>query len=182
MILSVALILRRQALQLLGSPFLRLWKAEISWQRITHHVSILLLHVIDVITASKKFGRFVTPRFKYLRNYLTDRPFMQPSYKDPWPVSIRFRRMMANNEMNETQLIFFGPDKPPEELYDLENDPHEIHNLAEDPAFQKELEEHRTMLKDWIAETGDQGQDNRERCWFTCSVEALGRQMREPGI
>ena len=29
----------------------------------------------------------VTPRYKYLRNYLTDRPFMQPSYKDPWPVS-----------------------------------------------------------------------------------------------
>ena len=48
----------------------------------------------------------VTPRFKYLRNYLTDRPFMQPSYKDPWPVSKKFREMMANGGMNETQLIF----------------------------------------------------------------------------
>ena len=63
----------------------------------------------------EKIRAIVTPRFKYLRNYLTDRPFMQPSYKDPWPVSIRFREMMANNEMNETQLIFFGPEKPAEE-------------------------------------------------------------------
>ena len=27
---------------------------------------------------------------------------MQPSYKDPWPVSQAFRKMMANDEMNKT--------------------------------------------------------------------------------
>ena len=99
----------------------------------------------------------VTPRYKYLRNYLTDRPFMQPSYKDPWPVSKAFRSMMAKGEMNKTQLIFFGPKKQPEELYDLANDPHEIHNLANDPKHQKALEQHRKLLADWIKETGDQG-------------------------
>ena len=95
----------------------------------------------------EKIRAIVSPRFKYLRNYLTDRPFMQPSYKDPWPVSIRFREMMAANEMNQTQLIFFGPSKQPEELYDLDNDPHEINNLANDPAFQKQLEHHQLKLK-----------------------------------
>lgn len=100
----------------------------------------------------------VTKRFKYLRNYLTDRPFMQPSYKDPWPVSIRFREMMAAGEMNETQQIFFSDHKPAEELYDLENDPHEIHNLAEDPEFADALKHHRQLLAGWIEETGDQGQ------------------------
>ena len=128
----------------------------------------------------EKIRAIVTPRFKYLRNYLTDRPFMQPSYKDPWPVSIRFREMMANNEMNETQLIFFGPDKPPEELYDLENDPHEIHNLAEDPAFQKELEEHRTMLKDWIAETGDQGQTTESDAGLLAALKRWGDKCVNP--
>ena len=128
----------------------------------------------------EKIRAIVTPRFKYLRNYLTDRPFMQPSYKDPWPVSIRFREMMANNEMNETQLIFFGPEKPPEELYDLENDPHEIHNLAEDSAFQKELEEHRTMLKDWIAETGDQGQATESDAGLLAALKRWGDKCVNP--
>lgn len=96
----------------------------------------------------------VTPRYKYLRNYLTDRPFMQPSYKDSWPVSKEFRRLMAEGKMNEAQLVFFGPDKQPEELYDLENDPHEIHNLAKDPAHQAALEQHRKYLAEWIEETG----------------------------
>ena len=128
----------------------------------------------------EKIRAIVTPRFKYLRNYLTDRPFMQPSYKDPWPVSIRFREMMANNEMNETQLIFFGPEKPPEELYDLENDPHEIHNLAEDSAFQKELEEHRAMLKDWIAETGDQGQATESDAGLLAALKRWGDKCVNP--
>ncbi len=105
----------------------------------------------------ERIRAIVTPRFKYLRNYLTDRPFMQPSYKDPWPVSRRFREMMANGEMNEAQLVFFGPKKPAEELYDLEHDPHEIRNLAEDPKFKKELKRHRKLLADWVAETGGGG-------------------------
>ncbi|MEZ6087360.1 MAG: sulfatase-like hydrolase/transferase [Pirellulaceae bacterium] len=58
----------------------------------------------------RKDSRGVTPRFKW-RNYLTDRPFMQPSYKDPWPVSKRFRELMAAGQMNEAQLVFFGPEK-----------------------------------------------------------------------
>ncbi len=128
----------------------------------------------------EKIRAIVTPRFKYLRNYLTDRPFMQPSYKDPWPVSIRFREMMANNEMNETQLIFFGPEKPPEELYDLENDPHEIHNLAEDSAFQKELDEHRQLLKDWIVETGDQGQATESDAGLLAALKRWGDKCVNP--
>ena len=147
MILLAALISRRQALQLLGFLFLLLWKGEDFLAKDYAPREYLVAARDRCDYSIEKIRAIVTPRFKYLRNYLTDRPFMQPSYKDPWPVSIRFREMMANNEMNETQLIFFGPEKPPEELYDLENDPHEIHNLAEDSAFQKELEEHRQLLK-----------------------------------
>ena len=87
----------------------------------------------------EKIRAVVTPRYKYLRNYLTDRPFMQPSYKDPWDVSKRFRELMAAGKMNETQLVFFSDDRVPEELYDLKNDPHELHNLADDPGETKNL-------------------------------------------
>ena len=82
---------------------------------------------------------------------------MQPSYKDSWPVSKRFREMMAKGEMNETQMIFFGPKKEPEELYDLSQDPHEINNLATDPKFKKELKKHQDLLDEWIEKNGDKG-------------------------
>ncbi|MDB4721245.1 sulfatase [Verrucomicrobiales bacterium] len=100
----------------------------------------------------------VTGRYKYLKNYLTDRPYMNPSYKDPWPVSKAFRKMMKEGKMNQNQLVFFGDKKPPEELYDLENDPHELVNLANDPKHKMALSRHRDILSDWIKLTGDKGQ------------------------
>ena len=42
-----------------------------------------------------------------------------------------------------------------EELYDLENDPHEIRNLAGDPAFRARKRELKATLDRWIEETGD---------------------------
>ena len=48
----------------------------------------------------------VTDRYKYLRNYLTDRPYMNPSYKDPWPVSKAFRKMMAEGKNEQRSLGF----------------------------------------------------------------------------
>jgi arylsulfatase A-like enzyme len=105
----------------------------------------------------------VTQRFKYLRNGLTDRPYMQPQYRDPMPVTIAIRARKAHGELNGTQLLFYGDQKPAEELYDLEADPHEIHNLAADPAFAGELARHRKLLDDWIQATGDRGQQPEDR-------------------
>jgi len=128
----------------------------------------------------EKIRAVVTPRFKYLRNYLTDRTYMQPSYKDPWPVSKKFREMMASGQMNETQLIFFGDRRPADELYDLENDPHEIHNLAGDPRFQAELERHRQILAQWIEETGDQGQQRESDIGLLCTLKRWGAECVNP--
>ena len=122
----------------------------------------------------------VTPRYKYLRNYLTDRPFMQPSYKDPWPVSKAFRSMMAKGEMNKTQLIFFGPKKQPEELYDLTNDPHEIHNLANDAKHKKALAQHRKLLAGWIKETGDKGQKTESDVGLLATLKRWGDKCVNP--
>ena len=122
----------------------------------------------------------VTPRFKYLKNYLTDRPFMQPSYKDGWPVSKEFRRMMAAGEMNPTQLVFFGNKKPEEELYDLSNDPHEIHNLAKDARFQSELKKHRAILANWISATGDKGQEIESDAGLLATLKRWGEKCVNP--
>src|SRR5690606_211127 len=57
---------------------------------------------------------------------------------------------------NEVQSIFWNP-KPPEELYDTENDPWEINNLADDPAYKEVLEKLRKANLDWMYEIRDSG-------------------------
>lgn len=128
----------------------------------------------------EKIRAVVTPRFKYLRNYLTDRPYMQPTYKDGWDVTKKFREMMVNGEMNETQLIFFGEERVPEEFYDLENDPHEIYNLAEDPHFAEQLEQHRGYLQEWINETGDKGQQPESDKGLIATLKRWGDKCVNP--
>ena len=99
-----------------------------------------------------------TDRYRYIRNFHPERPYMQPSYRDDWDVTARMRTLHAERKLNEVQDRFWGEERPAEELYDLKNDPHEIHNLARDPARKDELHRHRRLLADWICETGDQGQ------------------------
>jgi arylsulfatase A-like enzyme len=122
----------------------------------------------------------VTKRFKYLKNYLIDRPYMQPSYKDPWEVSKDFRRLMAEGKMNEVQNVFFSDKRPAEELYDLENDPHEIHNLATDPKYIAELYRHRKLLAGWIKETGDKGQVPESDLGLLCTLKRWGEKCINP--
>ena len=129
----------------------------------------------------EKIRAVITPRFKYLRNYTDDRPFMQPTYKDGWPVSIKFREMMAAGKMNKTQMIFFDPDgKEPEELYDLSKDPHEINNLAKNPKFAKQLAKHRAHLAEWIKKTGDKGQKPESDIGLLCTLKRWGSKCVNP--
>ena len=99
-----------------------------------------------------------TERFKYLRNFLTDRPFMQPQYRDGRDYIEVPRQLHKEGKLNEVQSFMWSETRIPEELYDLENDPHEIHNLVDDPAFADELERHREILETWMKETDDKGQ------------------------
>jgi arylsulfatase A-like enzyme len=43
-----------------------------------------------------------------------------------------------------------------EQLFDLKADPHEMNNLATNPEYHTELNEHRTLISAWAAETGDE--------------------------
>jgi arylsulfatase A-like enzyme len=129
----------------------------------------------------EKIRAVITPRFKYLRNYTDDRPFMQPTYKDGWEVTKKFRQMMAAGEMNEVQMIFFDPDgKEPEELYDLSKDPHEINNLAKDPKYAKHLKQHRAYLAEWIKKTGDKGQQPESDIGLLCALKRWGNNCVNP--
>ena len=99
-----------------------------------------------------------TDRFRYLKNFLTDRPWMQPQYRDGRDHTKEMKKLFAEGKLNPVQARLMGPKKPAEELYDHSVDPHEINNLASNPEYSKILQAHRKILSDWMAATDDKGQ------------------------
>ncbi len=97
-------------------------------------------------------------RFKYIRNFYPDRPYLQPNrYKDDKAIVQAMRRLHAEGKLNRDQALILAESRPPEEFYDLAKDPHELHNLADQPASASALAEHRQALMEWMARTTDHG-------------------------
>jgi len=99
----------------------------------------------------------VTKRYKYLRNFLTDRPYLQPQYRDGWDVMKTWKRLYSEGNLTPEAAAFANDKKPDEEFYDLWKDPHEIKNLVNDPEYAAELQRHRDILKNWMKNTDDKG-------------------------
>ncbi|KAF2099071.1 alkaline phosphatase-like protein [Rhizodiscina lignyota] len=98
-----------------------------------------------------------TPRYKYHRNvcWKLDFPFAMDLY-----ASLSFEGM--RNSGTEFSPAMIGQRtlkdyicRPPEELYDLEEDPAEIKNLAQDPGYKAILEDMREAVEKWQEATGD---------------------------
>jgi len=121
-----------------------------------------------------------TPRYKYIRNYQTDRPYMQPQYRDSWLQTKVLKQLYATGKLDPVQARFFSDVKPAEELYDLEVDPHEIRNRVRDPELSKVLEQHRAILQNWIHETGDQGQKPESQAGLAAVLQRWGKQCVNP--
>lgn len=100
-----------------------------------------------------------TERYKYIRNYLHERPHLQPCvYKDDKAIVQKLRELHAGGKLNELQeQLLFSSTRPKEELYDLTADPHEVKNLASDPKHKETLESMRKLLVEWEERTGDKG-------------------------
>jgi arylsulfatase A-like enzyme len=100
-----------------------------------------------------------TDTFKYIRNYLPERPHLQPNrYKDEKAIVKRLRELHATGKLNDLQSrLLFAARRPSEELYDLAVDPHELNNLAADSRHKATLDAMRKRLADWEEKTGDMG-------------------------
>jgi arylsulfatase A-like enzyme len=99
-----------------------------------------------------------TKRYRYLRNFLTDRPYLQPQYRDGRAVMTTWKKLYAEGKLTPQAAAFASDEKPAEEFYDLQKDPHEVNNLVDDPKYAAELQRHRDILRKWIKETDDKGQ------------------------
>jgi hypothetical protein len=117
-------------------------------------------------------------RFKYIRNYMPERPYVQfLPYRDRMELMQVLLEMDAADALEGPQRLWFRKTKPVEELYDTENDPHEIDNLAEDPAYEAKLSELRAAHERWKAETNDWGlipePELKKRLWPPDGVQPV---------
>jgi uncharacterized sulfatase len=140
-------------------------------------------------------------RYRYIRNFFPGRPYAQHiEYMEEMPTMREWRRRYKDHmnavgpeygaALNPVQLLFMAPEKPAEELYDLETDPHEIRNLAASPAHAAVLARMRQALDRWHQDTGDLGlvpeAELRERMrpggvWVRVAEPAIVETTPRPG-
>jgi arylsulfatase A-like enzyme len=120
-----------------------------------------------------------TAEWLYVRNYLPERPHLQPNYyKDHKPCLIALRAASAAGELDALQReLLLSATRPKEELYALAKDPHQVRNLAADPAVKSVLEAMRARLDRWEVETGDQGRTPESEAQYDSDMaEYLGKR------
>ena len=93
--------------------------------------------------------------FKYIRNYQpfnvdglwNEYRYIMLAYQEWW-------ELFLSGELNEIQSQFFRP-RPPEQLFDLERDPHELQNLVGDSAYTEILNDMRSSLSNKVKDIND---------------------------
>jgi len=127
-------------------------------------------------------------RYKYIRNYYPNQPYTQfNAYKKlQYPVLTLMQVLNSQGKLTPEQAQFMAPTRPQEELYDLQNDPHELHNLAEERKLRGVLREHSRQLDQWIKTTADRGQVAEDpkvvAYWQNDMNESYKRQMEQRGL
>jgi hypothetical protein len=97
-------------------------------------------------------------KYKYIRNYYPDKPYFDwVPYGHQHAILQEIWRLHAADELEGPQRALMADGRPPEELYDCVNDPHEIDNLAEQPGCRQVLERMRRELDGWRRRIGDMG-------------------------
>lgn len=120
-----------------------------------------------------------TQDFKYIRNFLPNRPYLQPcAYKDAKNVLIALREWHAAGKLNDAQQLILRDVRPVEELYDVNADPHELHNLADDPKFADKLKELRGRLDTWMVESNDHGRETESAEMYDSDMEVYLNTLR----
>lgn len=96
-------------------------------------------------------------RFRYIRNYMPHRIYMQYQSSARSARSMQlWEQMYEDGELNEVQARLWQ-DKAPEEMYDLHNDPDEVVNLIGDPTHEEKYRELYAALDQHMIDIWDGG-------------------------
>ena len=150
----------------------------------TYHTSDRFDAVYDRLRAVR------SERFKYIRSYDTTISHAIPvAYREQMAMMQRLRVLFEEGKLNEDQAAWLQPNKPSEELYDLQNDPYELANLASNPTYKDTLSLYSELLDNWIKETKDLGEYTEQQlmeAWLINGeqpqLDPLEMEERKDGI
>jgi uncharacterized sulfatase len=74
-----------------------------------------------------------------------------------YPILALLHDMHNKGKLNATQELFMAAEKPAEELYDIQADPHEVNNLALSPRHVVIKKTLSNELDKWMTAVGDMG-------------------------
>ena len=97
-------------------------------------------------------------RFRYIRNFYPEKPYvLHVPYRNQTDIMQELFRLKADGALEGPQQLWMRDERPPEELYDTEADPHEVDNLAGDPEYAETLRAMRRATNRWMQAIGDLG-------------------------
>lgn len=97
-------------------------------------------------------------RYKYIRNFQPKKGYYLPlSYREQMPTMREMLRLHDAGRLDPNEALWFREQKPKEELFDTQTDPHELHNLAGNSAYAGKLEELRREYDRWASAIPDYG-------------------------
>jgi N-sulfoglucosamine sulfohydrolase len=122
----------------------------------------------DRVDSEYDMRRSVRDRqYRYVRNY---RPevggYQEVEFRYKIPMMMEMLRMRDEGLLNQDQMYWFRTSKEPEELYDLEKDPHELNNIASDTQYAPVLDRLRKAHEQWMKDINDKGlMSEKELVW-----------------
>jgi uncharacterized sulfatase len=130
-----------------------------------HHEFIYGCHTNRGIISGKAYPvRSVRDRhYKYIKNLNSDSLFQNVlthgwtfNEADAGPVWKSWLRLAEKDEII-AERIYSLVNRPPEELYDLKNDPYELNNLAGEISYSEVKSKLSLVLDEWMRDQGDEG-------------------------
>jgi N-sulfoglucosamine sulfohydrolase len=109
-------------------------------------------------------------RFLYIRNFAPELPYAgHIIYRNQSAIMQEWLRLQAERKLTGAAASWMRTNRPAEELYDTQADPHQIRNLAAEPAHRATLDRMRKAVNDWMTRINDQGLVNEpemiQRMW-----------------
>jgi N-sulfoglucosamine sulfohydrolase len=109
-------------------------------------------------------------RFLYIRNFAPELPYAgHIIYRNQSAIMQEWLRLQAARKLTGPAALWMRTNRPAEELYDTQADPHQIRNIAAEPAHRATLERMRKAVSDWMTRISDQGLVNEpemiQRMW-----------------
>ncbi len=121
--------------------------------------------------------------YLYVRNYRPEvSAYQDVKFRYNLDIMNEMLRMRDEGKLNEDQMYWFRQTKQPEELYDVEKDPHQLNNIAADPQYEDVLEEMREVHENWMKEIGDKGLMSEKELVWSMWPGGIQPETEEPAI